>query len=150
MLVSEVKDEMRRRGITISLLASLSHYSAGFLGQVLNRTKEAANLPVRVRHALEEIGILSKTTLPPTDRQIDYLKKLGFTGQVTSRDEASAQIQRLLETLPPDDHQLALLNNLGFTGQVSTHSEARGWIHHLKQQKRFEDESRAMIDLFGW
>src|SRR6266508_2912833 len=114
MLVSEVKDEMRRRGITISLLASLSHYSAGFLGQVLNRTKEAANLPVRVRHALEEIGILSKTTLPPTDRQIDYLKKLGFTGQ------------------------------------VSTHSEARGWIHHLKQQKRFEDESRAMIDLFGW
>jgi len=95
MLVSEVKEEMPKRGITIAQLASWSRYSAGFVGQVLNRTKEATNLPARVRHALEEIRILSQTVLPPTGRQLAYLKQLGFTGEVTNRSEASAWIQSL-------------------------------------------------------
>jgi|SRR5262245_8862220 len=95
MLVSEVKEEMRKRGITIAQLASWSRYSAGFVGQALNRTKAAANLPAKIQRALEEVGILDKTVLPPTDRQLAYLKQLGFTGNVTSRSEASAWIQSL-------------------------------------------------------
>jgi len=84
---------MRKRGITITQLASWANYSAGFVSQALNRTRDAANLPAKIQRALEEIGILSQTVLPPTGRQLAYLKQLGFMGEITSRSEASALIQ---------------------------------------------------------
>jgi len=58
MLVSEVKEEMKKRGITITQLAAASAYSAGFVGQILQRTKNATNLPARIKRRLEEVGIM--------------------------------------------------------------------------------------------
>lgn len=97
MKVKEIREEMKRRGITVVQIQHHSGYSASFTSRIMNDMGlDSTGLPKAIRQTLEMYGIIEPVILPPTERQLECLKRAGYQGTPASRDEATQLIGELI------------------------------------------------------
>ena len=85
---------------------------------------EWENLPYEKREAIKnerskKYKLLHMTKLPPTEKQIRYLRSMGFTGPVFDRAEASEKIDKLFDQVRYYGYTIVFLfiNNTPITDQ---------------------------------
>lgn len=97
MTVEQIREEMKRRNISVRDIQIRSGYSASFTSSIMNRMRlDSSGLPVAIRRTLESYGILRAEQCPPSQRQLDALKRFGCTEAPKSKDEASSILDGLI------------------------------------------------------